>query len=80
MYPMDYGTLGAPMVFRPWNMNPWQIQVEKDGILQNGSSDGLYNSNLQPVIELDSIRYDFLSGGAAGKFRLTTRSIRLILR
>jgi len=76
MYPLDYGTLGAPMAFRPWNLHPWELRVERDGILQNRRFDGLYEPNLQPAGELETIRYDFLSGGAAGLFSLTTRTLK----
>jgi hypothetical protein len=75
MYPMDYGTLGAPIVFHPWNLHPWQIRVERDGIPQNRISDGIYESNLQPVSELDSMNYYFLSGVAAGRVLMKTRAI-----
>jgi hypothetical protein len=76
MYPLDYGTLGAPLAFRPWNLHPWELRVERDGIPQNRRFDGLYEPNLQPAGELETIGYDFLSGGAAGLFSLTTRTLK----
>jgi hypothetical protein len=76
MYPLDYGTLGAPMIFRPWNLHPWELRVERDGILQNRRFDGLYEPNLQPGNEIETIRYDFLGGGAPGQFSLTTRTLK----
>ena len=77
MYPLDYGTLCAPMAFRPWNLHPWELRVERDGVPQNRCFDGLYEPNLQPPSELETIRYDFLSGGAAGLFSLTTRTLKV---
>ena len=75
MYPLDYGFLGQPMLFRPWHLNPWELRVEKDFIPQNRRSDGLYDPNLQPASELDTISYDYLSGQAAGVFHLQTRAL-----
>ena len=75
MYPLDYGTLGAPMVFRPWNLHPWELRIERDGIPQNRHFDGLYESNLQSGNELETIRYDLLAGGSTGKFFLESRAL-----
>jgi hypothetical protein len=75
MYPLDYGTFGSPKVFRPWNMDPWELRVIRDGIPQNRLYDGLYDSNLQPGNELDSLQYDFLSPGATGQIFMTTRNL-----
>jgi hypothetical protein len=75
MYPLDYGTIGQPVLFRPWNLNPWELQVDRDGIPQNRHYDGLYDANLQPGAEIDTIRYDFLERGGAGRFELTTRNL-----
>jgi hypothetical protein len=75
MYPLDYGNIGQPMLFRPWNMNPWQLRVERDGIPQNRIADGLYDPNLQPGSELDTIRYDYLASGGAGTFHLASRHL-----
>jgi hypothetical protein len=75
MYPQDYGVFGAPVVFRPWGMNPWQMHVERDGIPQNRLYDGLYESNLQPAGELDSISYRFLDPGSVGAVHITSRSL-----
>jgi hypothetical protein len=77
MYPLDYGTLGAPLVFRPWNLNPWELRVERDGIPQNRCFDGLYEPNLQPGNELGTIHYDFLGGGATGLFSFATRTLNV---
>jgi hypothetical protein len=76
MYPLDYGNVGQPLLFRPWNLNPWELRVDRDGIPQNRVSDGLYDPNLQPGIELDSIRYDYLRDGGAGRFDLATRTFQ----
>jgi hypothetical protein len=75
MYPLDYGVLGAPMLFRPWNLNPWELKVWRDGIPMNRIGDGLYDSNLQPAAELESIKYNTMQGGPAGSFLLTSRSL-----
>ena len=75
MYPLDYGWLGNPTLFRPWHLNPWELQVEKDLIPQNRRGDGIFDSNLQPASELDTIRYNFLSGQAAGEFHLQSRAL-----
>jgi hypothetical protein len=75
MYPLDYGTLGAPLLFRPFHMNPWELQVERDLIPQNRRSDGLFDPNLQPGSELDTIRYHYLAGRGGGLFHLDTRSM-----
>ncbi len=75
MHPLDYGTFGAPVLFRPFGLNPWELRAERDLIPQNRRGDGLYDTNLQPPSELDTIRCDFLSGGAAGQFRFDTRSV-----
>jgi hypothetical protein len=74
MYPLDYGTPGAPMLFRPWSLLPWECRAEMDGIPQNRLGDGLYDSNQQAVSELGTIGFDFLDGGAAGRFALASRS------
>jgi hypothetical protein len=73
MYPLDYGTMGSPLLIRPWNLNPWELRIERDGIPLNRRYDGLADINLQPAGELDSINYNFLAGDAAGRFELTTR-------
>ena len=75
MYPVDYGTLGAPMLFHPWNLHPWELRLERDLIPQNRRSDGLFDPNLQPASELDTIRFDVLTGLGAGEFHTQTRSI-----
>lgn len=75
MHPLDYGTFGAPVLFRPFGLNPWELRAERDLIPQNRRGDGLYDTNLQPPSELDTIRCDFLAGGAAGQFRFNTRSV-----
>lgn len=75
MYPMDYGTIGQPVLFRPWNLNPWEFRVVRDGIPQNRNFDGLYDPNLEPASELDTIRYDYLGNGGAGRFFVTTRHL-----
>lgn len=75
MYPLDYGTLGAPVVFRPWRLQPWAYAVDHDGVPQTRRYDGMYDSNLQPVSELDSLRLDYLRGSGAGTFYLTTRAL-----
>jgi hypothetical protein len=74
MYPLDYGTPGAPMLFRPWSLLPWECRAEMDGIPQNRLGDGLYDSNQQPVSELGAMGFDFLNGGAAGMFALSSRT------
>ena len=56
-------------------MNPWTLEVMRDGIPQNRRYDGLYMMNLQPVGELDTIRFDFLRGGGTGQFDLATRRL-----
>jgi hypothetical protein len=75
MYPLDYGTMGAPLVFRPWHVDPWTLEVQKDGIPQSRRYDGVFMANLQPVGELDTIRYDFLRGSGTGRFDLRTRNL-----
>lgn len=77
MYPQDFGTLGTPIVFRPWNGQAWNLQTSRDGIPQNRRYDGFYDSNLQPGSELQTIDYRFLSGDPAGRFNLTTRYLPL---
>jgi len=74
MYPLDYGTPGAPMLFRPWNLLPWECRAELDGIPQNRLGDGLYDSNQQPVSALGMIGFDFLNGGAAGTINMESRT------
>jgi hypothetical protein len=63
------------MNFNPWHLHPWEIRAERDGIPQNRQSDGLYDSNLQPPSELDTVRYDFLAGSPTGKILLMTREL-----
>ncbi len=75
MYPLDYGTFGAPVLIRPFGLNPWELRAERDLIPQNRRGDGLFDTNLQPPSELDTIRYDFLAAGGAGQFRFNTRSV-----
>jgi hypothetical protein len=77
MYPLDYGTLGAPVNFRPWNLHPWEMRVERDGIPQNRRFDGIYEPNLQPGNEIETIRYDFLAGGSTGKILMDTRALNV---
>ncbi|RPH94795.1 hypothetical protein EHM69_06435 [candidate division KSB1 bacterium] len=77
MYPSDYGTLGAPLLFRPWNLHPWELRADLDGFPQNRRFDGLYESNLQPGNELDTIRLHFLQRGGAGAFDLISRSLKV---
>lgn len=76
MYPLDYGTLGAPLFFHPWGLNPWEMRVERDGIPQNRRFDGLYDLNLQPGNEIETIQHHPLDGGPAGIFRLSTRALK----
>ncbi len=75
IYPLDYGTMGAPLVFRPWRLDPWTLDVRRDGIPQSRRYDGLFMANLQPVGELDTLRFDFLQGGGTGQFELATRRL-----
>ncbi|MBU0692886.1 hypothetical protein KKC97_00860 [bacterium] len=75
IYPLDYGTLGAPLLIRPWNLHPWELKVWRDGIPMNRLGDGLYDSNLQPSSELEKIQYSFLAGSPGGEFHLQTRSL-----
>jgi hypothetical protein len=75
LYPLDYGLFNAPVMIRPWEQNPWQLRVELDGIPQNRRYDGIFDSNLQPAAELDSISYHFLGSGSAGTVRLASRSL-----
>ena len=30
MYPLDYGTLGSPIIMWPWQQHPWLVSFEKD--------------------------------------------------
>ncbi len=75
MYPLDYGTMGAPLYFRPWNLEPWNVQVELNGHLQNRRYDGLYDVNLQPVIELESIGIAYAGGSPTGTIKLESRNL-----
>jgi hypothetical protein len=75
MYALDYGTLGAPMLFSPWHLHPWELRAERDLVPLNRRGDGLFDPNLQPASELDTIRYTFLDGWAAGQFHFQTRSV-----
>lgn len=75
VYPLDYGTLGAPMLLRPWSLHPWELKVWRDGIPVNRIGDGLYDSNLQPPAELETIDYTFLSCSPGGEFHLTSRTL-----
>lgn len=75
MYALDYGTLGAPLVFRPWGGRPWEWDVTRDGIPQTRRYDGQCDANLQPVSELEQARLDFLHGAGVGTFSLTTRTL-----
>lgn len=63
LYPMDYGVAGAPVIFRPWNTQPWMLGAQRDGIPWNRVSDGLYDSNLDSPEGIESIglRFDGLS-------------------
>ncbi|MBI5059113.1 hypothetical protein HZB60_04940 [candidate division KSB1 bacterium] len=74
MYVQDYGVLGAPTVIQPWGMAPWLTGARKDGISQSRVGDGLYDSNLQPPAELDSLDFQFGTDGV-GRFSEWTRTI-----
>lgn len=75
MYPVDYGTMGSPLLIRPWKLNPWEVNVELDGIPQQRSYDGLYDYNLQPASELDTIRYSCFDGPGGGTIRMSSRAL-----
>ncbi|MBU0508536.1 hypothetical protein KKH27_06865, partial [bacterium] len=74
-YPLDYGTLGAPLFMWPWQEHPWLLRVEKDGIPQNRKYDGLYDPNLQPLGEISRAEYVVLSGDPLGTVHLASRQM-----
>ncbi len=74
LYPLDYGTLGAPQNFRPWNLAAWEFRVQNDGFPSNRRYDGLFDSNLQPVMELDRIEFSTLKS-PAGTIETFSRTI-----
>lgn len=75
MYPIDYGVAGAPLVFRPWGMHPWQVGVRRDGIPWNRVSDGLYDSNLDSPDELKSLSLDVTGQDPLATLNLQTREL-----
>jgi hypothetical protein len=75
MYPVDYGVAGAPIVFRPWGMHPWNVGVTRDGIPWNRVSDGLYDSNLDSPDELESLSLDYLGLDPMATLVMKTREL-----
>lgn len=74
-YLMDYGVAGAPIVNRPWGMNPWIVGTQRDGIPWSRVSDGLYESNLDTPEEFATIRLSTLGEGTTPTIELTTRRL-----
>jgi len=75
MYPLDYGTFGAPVIIWPWQQHPWLLRIEKDGIPERRLSDGLYDASLQPLGEIGKADYRLHSGGALGTIHLKMREV-----
>ncbi|MCB9357145.1 MAG: hypothetical protein H6508_04365 [Calditrichaeota bacterium] len=75
MYPLDYGVAGAPVLFKPWGMEPWLVGVERDGIPWQRISDGLYESNLDSPEELDSLTLAFDGSHPFSTLKLATRAL-----
>lgn len=75
LYPLDYGTLGSPLIMWPWQQHPWLLRIEKDGIPDRRVCDGLYDANLQPLGETGQVDYRLHSGGALGMVFLKTREV-----
>lgn len=75
LYPMDYGVVGAPVLFRPWNAQPWLIGVERDGIPWHRVSDGLYDSNLDSPEGVKSLSLRFDGTSPFGTLDLRSRML-----